>query len=86
MKFERDLFTPRKYSREELKKYLKNAVDDLKIAEKSKDIKIRFRFGYDSLIKLAIFLLAYHAYKLRSVPGHHLSCLKNFLKLLRMKI
>ncbi len=65
-----------KFEDSQIKNYLKSSQRDLDIASKSKISEVVFRFSYDALIKLGIFLIAKNGYKVRSIPGHHIKILE----------
>jgi hypothetical protein len=56
---------------EQLKRNLRNAQNDLKIARRISLSSVRFTYSYTALIKAGIALLSCEQLKVRSVPGHH---------------
>ena len=73
--FDRNFFRKRTFSEEQLDAFKRSAREDLAIASESAYTQVKFRFSYDALLKLGIFLVARSGYKLRSVPGHHVKLL-----------
>jgi hypothetical protein len=77
--FQKFRFTPNQIIR-----YTQNAQRDLKIAQESSIPEVRFTFGYQSLIKAGITLLAgIDQAKVRSTPGHHVKILDRMSQILR---
>ena len=71
MEFDKNFFNKISFSSEQLFQILTSAKKDLKIAEKSKEVEIIFKFSYDAFLKFCIYIIAKNGYKVRSFPGHH---------------
>jgi retron-type reverse transcriptase len=81
--FENQYFRKLVFTDKQIKQFCDSANHDLKIAELS-DIKdVVFKFSYDSLIKLGIFLIAKKGYKVRSTSGHHVKILEKLSDILQ---
>lgn len=85
MKFEDKYFAKFKFTDEQIKKNLKNAVRDIDIAQKDEFLDVKFNYTYTALLKLGIALLSFHQRKVRSVPGHHIKIIDKLAELLKDK-
>jgi hypothetical protein len=56
--------------------YYNAAQKNMSIAQQSDVVEVMFVFSYMALIKLGVFVMAQHGYKVRSVPGHHVQLIK----------
>ncbi|MBI5152116.1 hypothetical protein HZA39_01135 [Candidatus Peregrinibacteria bacterium] len=84
-KFEPDFFKKYSFTKEEISLFLANSKRDLDIAKKSVMSEVIFRFGYDSMIKAGITLIAFYGFKVKSVPGHHFAIIRKLSELLGPK-
>ena len=73
---DRNFFRKQKFTDEQLLAFERGAKEDLEIASDSDYIQVKFRFCYDALLKLGIFVVAKAGYKIRSIPGHHIKLLE----------
>lgn len=85
IKFEPRYFKKFSFKKEQIKKYLKNALNDLEIAKENKRSEVKFSYSYNALIKGGITILASHNIKVRSVPGHHVKIIEKISKILSDK-
>ncbi|OIO52878.1 hypothetical protein AUJ78_00665 [Candidatus Peregrinibacteria bacterium CG1_02_41_10] len=85
MKVDNDFFQEFQYTKQQLEKFLLNARNDLKIAEHDNNPSIIYRFAYDAVIKLGVYLLAKQKLKVRSVMGHHFKILEFIAEILELK-
>lgn len=83
MKFEDKYFIKFTFTKEQIKKNLKNALKDLNIAKKDKILEVKFNYAYTALIKAGITLLGYYRAKVKSVPGHHIKIIEKIAQILR---
>lgn len=83
MEFNKSFFNKISFSSEQLAKILVSANKDLKIAEKSKEIEITFKFSYDAFLKFCIYIVARKGYKARSFPGHHQKIIEQTAEILK---
>lgn len=81
--FENQYFRRLVFSENQIKQLSDSAIHDLKIAESSDVNDVMFKFSYDALIKLGIFLIAKNGYKVRSTTGHHVKILEKLSKILQ---
>ena len=58
IRFEKEYFQKFKFSPEQIKRFLHNALRDLEIARKDSFREVRFNYCYQALIKAGIALLA----------------------------
>ena len=65
MKFEDKYFVRLTFSKDQIKKNLKNALKDLFIAEKVNILEAKFNYAYTALIKGGITLLSYYQVKVK---------------------
>ncbi|KKQ71466.1 MAG: hypothetical protein UT33_C0009G0057 [Candidatus Peregrinibacteria bacterium GW2011_GWC2_39_14] len=72
MKFEEKHFKRFDFTNKEIRLFLENSRRDLDIAKNNKTPEVIFRFGYDSILKSCIALIAFCGFKAKSVPGHHI--------------
>lgn len=82
IKFEKQYFKKFNYKNNQIEKYVKSVVKDLKIAKSSKVPDVMFQFSYNAFIKLGICLIAYHGYKIKSKTGHHIKVIKKTAEIL----
>ncbi len=81
--FENQYFRKLAFTDKQIKQFCDSANHDLKIAELSGIKDVVFKFSYDSLIKLGIFLIAKKGYKVRSTSGHHVKILEKLSDILQ---
>jgi len=80
---DKDAFTKFKFSKEQIHSYFDSCSKKLQIAEQFQQSEIRFKFAYDTLIKLGITLLATEGFKVKSMPGHHIKIIEALTTLLK---
>lgn len=84
MHFNTEYFQKFKFDRNQLARYLQNALRDLEIARKDKFSEVRFTYSYQALIKAGIALIAKTGnVRVRSVPGHHIKILEKMSEILQ---
>lgn len=83
MKFEDKYFVKFRFTDEQVKKNLQNAVRDIDIAEKDEFLDVKFNYTYTALLKLGITLLSFHQRKVKSAPGHHVKIIDILAELLK---
>ena len=83
MKFEEKFFSQFKFTKEQIKKNLENALKDLDIAKRDKISDVKFNYAYSALIKAGIVLLSHHQQKIKSVPGHHVKIIESLAQILK---
>ena len=83
MKFEDKYFIKFTFTKDQIKKNLKNALKDLNIAKKDKILEVKFNYAYTALIKAGITLLSYYQVKIKSVPGHHIKIIEKIAQILK---
>ncbi len=84
--FEKEYFRSFEFTSGQIRKYFQSALHDFEIARKDPFPEVRFSFGYQSLIKAGITLLAKKGgVRVRSVPGHHVKILQKMSEVLRDK-
>lgn len=81
--FEEKHFQKFAFTEDQLAKFMKAGIRDLRIAEKSEIPEVVFKFSYDALIKFGIACIAQRGYKARSIPGHHMKILEKMEELLK---
>lgn len=81
--FERQYFRRLPIKQEQIEQFLKSALHELKIAEKSVIPDVIFKFSYDAFVKLGIALIAKRGYKIRSTTGHHIKILEKLSQILK---
>jgi len=81
--FENQYFQKLAFKEGQIEQFIKSALHDLKIAEKSDIPDVVFKFSYDALVKLGIALIAKKGYKIRSTTGHHVKILEKLSQLLK---
>jgi hypothetical protein len=81
--FENQYFRKLVFTEKQIKQLSDSAIHDLKIAGSSDINDVVFKFSYDALIKLGIFLAAKNGYKVRSTAGHHIKILEKLSKILQ---
>ena len=80
--FENQYFRKLAFAEKQIEQLSNSAIHDLKIADSSDINDVIFKFSYDALIKLGIFLIAKKGYKVRSAVGHHIKILEKLSKIL----
>ena len=70
------------FSQAQLGQYLASAKRDLEIAVDSDVTEVIFKFSYDALLKIGIFLIAKAGYKVRSRAGHHFKIIEKLTQIL----
>lgn len=75
-RFEARYFQRFRYTADQIGAYLDSATRDLAVARNSPIPEVIFRFTYDALVKLAIYVVSHHGFKVRSIPGHHVKLLE----------
>lgn len=81
--FESQYFQKLEFKEAQITQFFNSAVHDFKIAEGSDIPDVIFKFSYDALIKLGIFLIAKRGYKTRSATGHHIKILEKLSQILK---
>lgn len=76
--FKKFRFTP-----EQVRQNMENALKDLKIAKEIAIPEVRFNYTYTALIKAGIALLSYYGIKAKSVPGHHIKIIEQISSYLK---
>jgi hypothetical protein len=71
------------FSKEQVRKYLQAAERDWKIARGSDVADVVFRFSYDALLKLAVYVAACSGLRVRSITGHHIKLLEKLSEALQ---
>lgn len=66
----------------QIRDYYSSALHSLEIAKKDNFCEVKFKFTYDALIKMAITLIAFEGFKVRSKIGHHVKILEAITKIL----
>ncbi|MCM8823265.1 MAG: hypothetical protein NC822_01155 [Candidatus Omnitrophica bacterium] len=80
---EERFFKKMKFTDEEIKGYLKNALKDLKIAKGQNIAEVKFNYAYTALLKSGIAIIAgVKNLKARTMPGHHIKILEMMSKIL----
>jgi hypothetical protein len=82
MQFTRQYFQHQRFTAEQLEAYQNNASRDLQIAIDSDIPEVIFKFAYDAMLKLAMYVLAVHGYRVRSTAGHHIKLIEALADLL----
>jgi hypothetical protein len=80
--FETEFFQPLKFAPEQLSRYLGSAERDLDISANTDIPEVRFKFAYEALIKLGIYIIAKQDYKVRSRSGHHIKIIEKLSDLI----
>lgn len=83
MKFDENYFSSLRFTKEQIKVNLNNALRNLEIAEKDNFLEVKFNYPYTALIKAGIALLSFYGIKLRSVPGHHAKLIEETARILK---
>lgn len=83
MNYEQTNFKKFHFDKSQISDYLNSAQNSLKIAKESNVPEIMFKFSYEALIKLGIYLIAKEGFRVRSVPGHHIKILEKMSQLLQ---
>jgi len=72
-----------KFTRQQIKVYLENALKDLRIAKQSSIPEVKFNYSYTALLKAGVALIGgIKEMKVRSVPGHHIKILEMMSKIM----
>ncbi len=82
MTFTSEHFQKRKFTKEQINAYFKNAERDLKIAGSNNTSEVIFTFTYQAFLKLGITLIAYKGYKIKSKQGYHVRTIQEFSDIL----
>lgn len=80
---EDEYFVKLKFTPDQVKKNLGNALRDLAIAKEDKILEVRFNYAYTSLIKAGIALLSFYGLKVRSAAGHHIKIIEKTAEILK---
>ncbi len=83
IEFNQHEFQKLKFSSEQLIKYIASAQHDLNIACEADVPDVIFKFSYDALLKVGIYLIAKAGYKVRSRAGHHFRIVEKLSELLK---
>ena len=83
IKFEDAWFEPFRFTPEQVKQNLDNALKDLAIARKDEITEVCFNYAYTALIKGGIALLSSYQRRVRSVPGHHVKIIRKISEILK---
>lgn len=83
MIFDENFFSKQQFSGADIENYKASAIRDLKIAEKSKELEVKFHFSYMALIKAGICRIAREGYRVKSRPGHHIKIIESLSKLMK---
>ncbi len=81
--FDREYFVDFKFTPDQIRKNLNNALKDLGIAKKDRILDVKFNYAYTALIKAGITLLSFYGIKVRSVSGHHRKIIEKLGELLK---
>ncbi|NQU16853.1 MAG: hypothetical protein HQ564_02205 [Candidatus Saganbacteria bacterium] len=81
--FDNQSFQKTKFSKEQLENHLNSAKRDVEIADKSDIPEVVFKFSYDALLKIGIYLIAKEGYKVKSGFGHHIKILEKLAETLK---
>ena len=73
------MFEKFSFSQKQVNKYYQSALKDFNIAQKSNVPEVSFRFGYDSLLKLAIAVCAGNNLRIKSRQGHHVELINKLV-------
>jgi hypothetical protein len=76
MRFDSKYFDNFKYTKEQIKDNIDNALKDLSIAKKDSIIEVKFDYSYKALIKAGIALASFYGRKIKSLPGHHVKIIE----------
>ena len=71
------------FSKEQVRKYLQAAEKDWKIARSSDVADVVFKFSYDAILKLAVYVTACSSLRVRSVAGHHIKLLEKLSEVIQ---
>lgn len=71
------------FSENQITKYYKSALRDLKIAKNAEESEVKFRFCYDSLLKLAIAVCAKNKLRVKARQGHHVKLIDKLAEILK---
>ncbi len=80
--FDVKFFEKKDFNKKIISRYFYNALKDIKIASRSKEEEVIFKFSYDAIIKTGITLLASHGFRVRSRRGHHIKILEKLSQIL----
>lgn len=80
--FNQSDFQKIEFSRDQIGQFAASAENDLKIASESDVIDVVFKFAYDALLKIGIYLIANAGYKVRNTAGHHFKIIEKTSQIL----
>ncbi len=83
IKFDKDYFQKIEFSQKQLEQFLDSAKRDLIIAKQSDVPEVVFKFAYDALLKLGIYVIAKRGYKVKARSGHHVKILEKLAQILK---
>ncbi|MFA5432785.1 MAG: hypothetical protein WC319_07935 [Candidatus Paceibacterota bacterium] len=83
MIYEQDYFHKFTFSESQKESYLASAEHSLKIAKDSNVPEVVFKFSYEALIKLGVYLIAKDGHRARSIPGHHFKIIEKMSQILK---
>ena len=81
--FDREYFVDFKFTPDQIRKNLNNALKYLGIAKKDRILDVKFNYAYTALIKAGITLVSFYGIKVRSVSGHHRKIIEKLGELLK---
>jgi HEPN domain-containing protein len=82
MNLENKYFVRFNFSKEQIEQNLAGAHRDLKIAENSDILDVKFTYAYTALIKGGIALLGHRQLKTKSMPGHQAKIIEKLAQIL----
>ena len=80
---DRQFFQTFNFTKEQVRKYLQAAERDWKIARGSDVADVVFKFSYDAILKLAVYVAACSGLRVRSVAGHHIKLLEKLSEVIQ---
>jgi len=83
MIYEKNYFHQFNFTKSQIEGYLESAKHSLKIAKDSDVPEVIFKFSYEALIKIGVYLIAKNGYRARSVPGHHFKIIEKMSQILK---
>jgi hypothetical protein len=81
--FDHQNFQKITFSPQQIKQYFASAEHDLKIAQDSDLSDVIFKFAYDALLKIGIYLITKAGYKVKSRSGHHFKIIEKLAEILK---
>jgi len=81
--FNQNDFQKMEFSQEQIKQFASSAERDLKIADESDITDVVFKFSYEALLKIGIYLIAKAGCKIRSTAGHHFKIIEKISQILK---